>query len=198
MKIIMAVILLVLIPSALLAASPIDSVKVNVDEVLQILQDPALKGEEHKTAAKARIWAVVDRVFDFSALSQRTLGRNWNAISAEEKETFIRYYRLFLGQIYLDRVMEFTGEKVEYVKEVMLSAENSEVQTKLISNTQEIEVDYRLLRFQDDWKVYDVVIEGVSMVQNYRSQFNQILARQSMKELLDILIEKVDKKQQNR
>ena len=184
---VVGLIIVLFIPSLLFGGVPLDTVQSKVNTVLQILKDPSLKAETSKDIRRERIWGVLDTVFDFEALSMRALGRNWNSMKGEEQQEFVRLFRLLLGQVYLDRIMAYSNEKVLFVKETMLSGDNAEVLSRIISGGKEIPMDYRLHQKTNEWKVYDVVIEGVSLVQNYRSQFNQFLSKKTVKELLDSL-----------
>lgn len=184
---VVGLIIVLFIPSLLFGGLPLDTVQSKVNTVLQILKDPSLKAEPSKDVKREKIWGVLDTVFDFEALSMRALGRNWNSMKGEEQQEFVRLFRTLLGQVYLDRIMAYSNEKVLFVKETMLSGDNAEVQSRVISGGKEIPMDYRMQQKANEWKVYDVVIEGVSLVQNYRSQFNQFLSKKTVKELIDSL-----------
>lgn len=189
-RVVVGLIIFLLAPSFLFAAAPLEMVQSKVNTVIQILKDPSLRSESSREIKREKIWMVLDGVFDFSALSLRALGINWRSMNGEEQEEFVKLFRSLLGQVYLDRIIAFSDEKIVFIKEIMLSAENAEVQSRVISGTKEIPIDYRLHQKANEWKVYDVTIEGVSLVQNYRSQFNQFLVKKTVKELLVSLREK--------
>jgi phospholipid transport system substrate-binding protein len=161
--------------------------------VLKILRDPALKGEAAKKTKKEKIRTVSEKMFDFTELSKRTLGPNWKNLNTEQQKEFITLYRDILEDAYMDRIMAYKDEKVIFQKETMLTDETVEVQSSIITKTVETRINYRLILKSGEWKVYDVVIEGVSLIKNYRTQFREIMANKSPEELLKVLRKKVGK-----
>jgi phospholipid transport system substrate-binding protein len=130
-------------------------------------------------------------MFNEVELSKRALGGNWNKLNATQQQEFIQLYRQVLEKAYIDKILSYTNEKIVFAKESMLAGNQAEVQTKVITSSKEIPIFYRVILKNGDWKVYDVVIENVSLVQNYRSQFNDILAKNTPDQLLEILRKKV-------
>ena len=120
-----------------------------------------------------------------------TLSRNWKKLNGDQQKEFEGLFRKLLGNVYMDRILAYKDEKVAFERETMLSEDKAEVQTKILTSTKEIPMNYRMIAKNDQWRVYDVIIEGVSMVKNYRSQFNDILAKKPPEELLEILRKKV-------
>jgi len=176
------------------AGAPLDTVQTNVNKVLDVLRDPKLKAESAKEIKKEKLEAMYKQMFDEVELSMRSLGGNWKKLSPAQQQEFIQLYRQILGRAYIDEILSFTNEKIVFSKENMLSNNQAEVQTKIITSTKEIPIFYRVILKDGTWKVYDVVVENVSLIQNYRSQFNSILAKNTPDQLLEILRKKVEGK----
>ncbi|MGB7572226.1 MAG: ABC transporter substrate-binding protein [Thermodesulfobacteriota bacterium] len=176
------------------AGAPLDTVQTNVNKVLDVLRDPKLKAESAKEIKKEKLEAMYKQMFDEVELSMRSLGGNWKKLSPAQQQEFIQLYRQILGRAYIDEILSFTNEKIVFSKENMLSNNQAEVQTKIITSTKEIPIFYRVILKDGTWKVYDVLVENVSLIQNYRSQFNSILAKNTPDQLLEILRKKVGEK----
>lgn len=173
------------------AGAPLDTVQTNVNKVIEVLRDMKLKGESAKGIKKEKLEAIYEQMFDEVELSMRTLGGNWTKLNPAQQQEFIQLYRQVLEKAYLDKLLSYTDEKIVFSKENMLSNNQAEVQTKVITSSKEIPIFYRVIQKDGTWKVYDVVVENVSLVQNYRSQFNSILAKNTPDQLLEILRKKV-------
>jgi len=173
------------------AGAPLDSVQANVNKVLDVLRDPKLKAESAKEMKKEKLRAIYEQMFDEVELSRRTLGVHWNKLNPAQQQEFVHLFRQVLEKAYIDKILSYTNEKIVFPRENMLSSNQAEVQTKIITSSKEIPIFYRVILKDDTWKVYDVVIENVSLVQNYRSQFNSILAKNTPDQLLEILRKKV-------
>lgn len=173
------------------AGAPLDQIQTNVNKVLDVLRDPKLKAESAKKIKKEKLEAIYEQMFDEVELSRRALGGNWNKLNATQQKEFIQLYRQILEKAYIDKILSYTDEKIVFTKESLLAGNQAEVQTKVITSSKEIPIFYRVILKNGNWKVYDVVIENVSLVQNYRSQFNDILAKNTPDQLLEILRKKV-------
>jgi phospholipid transport system substrate-binding protein len=173
------------------AGAPLDTIQTNVNKVLDVLRDPKLKAESAKGIKKEKLEAIYLQLFDEVELARRTLGGNWNKLNPAQQQEFIELFRQVLEKAYLDKILSYTNEKIVFSKENMTSNSQAEVQTKVITSSKEIPIFYRVILKDGTWKVYDVVIENVSLVQNYRSQFNSILANNTPEQLLEILRKKV-------
>ena len=162
-------------------------------QMLSTLGDPAFKAKA-KDEQIAQLGEIIETVFDFNALSRRTLGREWRKMSAEQQKEFVRLFKKLLQGVYADRLLAYSNQKVLFEKETMLKKDRAEVQTYLqTEDGKKIPLFYRLTDKSGSWKVYDVIIEGVSMVKNYRTQFRQIIAKDSPEKLLEVLRDKVGK-----
>jgi phospholipid transport system substrate-binding protein len=188
---IVGIALSVLFPFPVHAGEPLATVEASVNKVLEVLRDPALKADSAKEAKKQRLRPIYDAMFDQVELSRRTLTMNWNKLSTAQRQEFVQLFRQVLEKAYIDKILAYTNEKIVYEKEIKLGENQSEVSTRVITASKEIPISYRMILKDGVWKVYDVIIENVSLVQNYRTQFNDILAKNSPEQLLEILRKKV-------
>lgn len=172
------------------ASTARETMQETIETVLAVLKDPALKGDDHMTQKKERLQTIMDRTFNYSLLAKQALGRAWREISAVQQNEFTALYSTLLADTYLDRIITYGDEKVEITRDISLSDAVFEVQTAIHSPNGTIPVFYRLNRSEDQWLVFDVVIEGVSLTKNYRSQFSDFLAKKSMDDLLKVLRKK--------
>lgn len=156
-----------------------DTLKAAVDEVLNVLSSTKA-GDPSRTA---KLNEAVGKVFDPEELARRTLAANWQSFSEDERARFTKAFVRLLERTYLRRIEAYTDEKVVFLEESSLADDRSEVSTKIVTSSKEVPIVYRLIK-KADWKVYDVVIEGVSLVQNYRKQFSEILARETPAQLI--------------
>jgi phospholipid transport system substrate-binding protein len=173
------------------AGAPLDTVQANVTKVLDVLRDPQLKVESAEEIKKEKLRAIYEQMFDEVELSRRTLGVHWNKLNPSQQREFVQLFRQVLEKAYIDKILSYTNEKIVFPKETMLASNQAEVQTEIITSSKAIPIFYRLILKDDTWRVYDVVVENVSLVQNYRSQFNSILAKNIPDQLLEILRKKV-------
>jgi len=183
--------LLMLLPLSASAGVPLDTVQVNVNKVLEVLRDPAMKPASAKAVKKEKLRLIYERMFDEVELSRRALARNWNRLDAAQRQEFVQLFQQVLEKAYIDKILSYTNEKIVFDRERMLSENQAEVQTRIVTSSKTIPITYRVIRKGGTWKVYDVVIENVSLVQNYRTQFNEILGNQKPEQLLQILRKKV-------
>jgi len=173
------------------AGAPLDTVQANVNKVFDVLRDPKLKGDSAKEIKKEKLRVIYGQMFNEVELARRTLARNWNELNPAQQQEFIRLFRQVLENAYIDKILSYANEKIVFSREIMPSTEQAEVQTKIITSSREIPIFYRVILKDGAWKVYDVVVENVSLVQNYRSQFKSILASHTPDQMLKILQKKV-------
>jgi phospholipid transport system substrate-binding protein len=175
-----------------MAGEPTEKIKVTTDKIIGIVSNPALKGPEKAAERKRFIRKAVDERFDWEEMSRRTLARHWQKRTVEEQTEFIDLYGKLLEQTYLDKVEGYSGEKVLYEGE-RVDGEYSVVKVKILTKQETaISTEYRLKKNAEDWLVYDISIEGVSLINNYRTQFNSIIVRSSYKDLIKKLKAKVE------
>ncbi|MBP1749839.1 MAG: toluene tolerance protein [Deltaproteobacteria bacterium] len=182
--------ILLMAPLCVIAGPALDTVKTNVTTVIDILKDPKLKGPSGKKAKEQKIEVIADKMFDYVELSKRTLGLNWNKFTVDQRKEFVELFKGMLRDTYVDRITAYTNEKVNFTKEVPLTENTVEVQTVVISTSAQTPINYRAMKKSNEWKVYDVVIEGVSLVSNYRTQFRDILGNNPPQVLIDTLRKK--------
>jgi phospholipid transport system substrate-binding protein len=185
--------LLFLVAFPAFAGVPLDTVKTNVNGVLDVLRDPRLKGESGKKVKEQRIAAAADKLFDYVELSKRTLGLNWNKFTTDQRKEFVELFTTILKDAYVEKITVYTNEQVNFTKEVPLSEATVEVQSGVVAKGGETPIYYRVIKKDNEWKVYDVVIEGVSLIGNYRTQFREILGNNPPETLLATLRKKVGK-----
>lgn len=173
------------------AGPPLDAVQANVNKVLDVLRDPKLKAASAKEAKKQKLWAIYEVMFDDIELAKRTLGRNWNSMTVEQRKEFVPLFRQVLEKAYIDRILDYADEKVIFERETMNSKTQAEIHSKVATASKEIPITYRVLLKDGSWKVYDVVVENVSLVLNYRNQFNEILAKDTPAQLIETLRKRV-------
>ncbi len=187
--------LLLLLPSSVFAGVPLDTVQVNVNKVLEVLRDPALKPVSAKAVKKEKLRVIYERMFDEVELSRRALARHWSSLNAAQRQEFVHLFRQVLENAYIDKILSYTNEKIVFDRERMLSANQAEVTTRIVTSSKTIPITYRVIQKGGIWKVYDVVVENVSLIQNYRTQFNEILNGQKPEQLLQTLRKKVKEQQ---
>jgi len=173
------------------ADAPLSTVQANVNKVLDVLRDPALKADSAKEIKIEKLQSIYKVMFDQTELSRRALARNWSRLNPDQQKEFIQLFEQVLEKAYINKILSYTNEKIVFYKETNLSENQVEVQTKIITSSKEIPIFYRVIMSDGAWKVYDVVVENVSLVMNYRTQFNDILAKNTPEQLLEILRKKV-------
>jgi phospholipid transport system substrate-binding protein len=186
-RIALAIVLVVLVvpPGRAAAGAPTDQLKRHVDEVVRTLDDPALKGDTARRRAAVR--KVSEGIFDYRETARRALGRHWSARRPREQEEFVKLFADLLEGAYFSRIDQYQGERVRYTDEKIEGAE-AVVKTLIVTpRGSEIPVDYRMRLASGRWLVYDVNIEGVSLVSNYRTQFNRIVQTESYESLVQKL-----------
>jgi phospholipid transport system substrate-binding protein len=186
-------ILCLIFPVSAFAGIPLETVKGHVDKVLDVLRDPSLKAESAKKVKKDKIRAISEKMFDFTELSKRTLAQNWSKFNPEQQKEFVELYTSLLEDAYANKIMAYTDEKIVFSKEVALTEKTVEVRSTVLRKNGDVPIYYRVIMKDGSWRVYDVVIEGVSLINNYRSQFREILANKPVESLLETLRKKVGK-----
>jgi phospholipid transport system substrate-binding protein len=165
------------------AGPPTDQLKASIDTVIKILEDPALKADGKVRERRVAVRRVANDIFDFSETARRSLARHWQTRTDKEREEFVVLFGDLLERSYISKIQLYGGEQIQYGKE-QLDGDYAIVFTKLVTHGQAIPVEYRMLRHGERWLVYDVVVEGVSLISNYRTQFNKIIQTSSYAELV--------------
>ena len=180
----LALVLSAVTASPAAAGAPSDQLKAQIDRVLKTLDDPELKKEGKERDRRAAVRKIANDIFDFGETARRSLGRHWQPRTAAERDEFVELFADLLERSYISKVELYGGEKIQYLGDT-IEADQAKVQTKLLTKGgNEIPIEYRMHRKGDRWLVYDVVIEGVSLIANYRTQFNKIIQTASYAELI--------------
>ena len=175
------------------AAGPKAQIQQSTDEILAVLRDPALKGDTHKAARRAKIIAIVDQRFHWEEMARRSLARRWLGLSADDRKVFVGLFTQLVRNTYMSKVEGYSGEQVRYDNE-QIDGRYARVHIRIVTTKDtEIPLVYSMKQFGKPWMVYDVAIEGVRLVGNYRTQFRDMLARMSYPKFIAKLKEKVAK-----
>ncbi len=176
-----------LFPANAMPGPPTEQIRGTIDRSIEILKDPALGAKGKREERRGLLRKEIEPVFDFAEMAKRSLGPNWRGRTPEERDRFVSLFRELLENSYLGKIESYQGEIIRYVNE-SIDGRYAEVKTLVITGKgQEIPVNYRMLGDGGRWRIYDVVIEGISLVGNYRSQFNSILQKSSFAEMMDKL-----------
>jgi phospholipid transport system substrate-binding protein len=176
-------------PLSAFAGAALDTVKNHMDGMLDVMRVTTASDESAKKAKKEKIRRIADKMFDLEELSKRTLAQNWRKFDAGQQKEFIGLFKSLLADTYANRIFSYTNEKIVFNKEVPLTAKTVEVRSTVIGKAA-MSVNYRMILKADGWMVYDVNIEGVSLINNYRSQFREVLRNKPPEALLEILRKK--------
>ena len=180
-------------PAPSQAATARETVETQVNKVLKTLAEPGFK-DQTKDAKIDKIRSIVNEIFDYTELSKRTLGREWAKFNAPQQGEFVKLFSDLLEKTYADRLLSYSDEKVVFEKESLLREGQAEVTSNVLTaDGKKIPLDYRLIQKDGNWRVYDVIIEGISLVKNYRDQFRDILVKDSPEEVLKMLRDKAAK-----
>ncbi len=197
-KLFLLIALLLFFPHALFAGGAMDHVQTKVNTVLTILNDPQYASQEGKQRQKDKLVEAGEDLFDFTEVTRRSVGNYWKHFSSDQRIEFRNLFAQLLQKIYMDKIQAYKGEKVQFEKEIQLSATKAEVDTHILWDGKEIPLNYMLRLKNNEWKVYDVIVEGVSLVKNYRSQFRSILAKNPPSVLLEQVRQKVEAPETNK
>jgi len=186
-------VLLVGMPCFAYSIEPMDALKEPVEQVISLLKEPQYQDETQKDIQRDKIWEVIKKVFDFTEMAKRALARNWQKFTPEEQKEFADLFAELLGNTYIGKIQGgYEDEKVVYLSQQMVTASKAYVKTKILRNSMDIPVAYSMLEQNGSWKVYDVNIEGVGLVKNYRTQFDKILMKDSPAQLIERLKKKIE------
>jgi phospholipid transport system substrate-binding protein len=172
------------------AGEPLDVVKGAADRAVQILKDPKLLSKDKKKERVDRLREAVEPIFDFEEMAKRSLGPHWRRRTPAEQQEFVKLFQEFMEKVYSDKLDLYEGEKIVFGKET-IDQDFAQVESSIINNKGEtISIIYKLRRADTKWKVYDAVVENISFINNYRSQFDRVIKSSSYEELVKRLREK--------
>ena len=169
------------------AGAPTDQLKSAIDRVVKVLEESRLKGEAPTGERRVAVRKIADEIFDFPEIARRSLARHWAPLNDKQRAEFVSLFSDLLERSYISKIELYGGEKIQYVNE-RTEGDTASVATRIMTKSgTEVPVDYRMLKKGDKWLVYDVNIEGISLVSNYRTQFNKIIQTASYDELVQKL-----------
>jgi phospholipid transport system substrate-binding protein len=172
------------------AGLPTDQIKSTVDKALVVLRDPRLKPPAKQTERREQLKQVLFSRFNFAEMAKRSLGANWTRRTPQEQEEFVRLFTELLERAYADIIETYLDEKIVYLNE-KIDAGYADVNSKVVTTRgDEYSINYRAQLVGNEWKVYDVVAENISLVNNYRSQFNRVISKSSYEDLVRRLKDK--------
>lgn len=179
-----------------IAGPPTEAMKGTIDEVLRILANKEFKQPSKVEERRSLLEKVIGDRFDYEELTERALGKHWKGVSPDQRKEVVDLFRSLLIKTYANRIESYSGEGVQYLRERVEhieGKEHAEVLTKILSEKSALRADYQLIHKAGDWRVYDVKIEDVSLVRNFRSQFDRVIEKSSFAGLLEELREKSGK-----
>ena len=171
-------------------STPTEAMKTTVSQALAVLQDQALKKPEGTDERVTRLKKIADSRFDYGEMAKRLLGTQWDKLGERERQEFVDLFTELLTATYVEKIHAYAGEEVKFINE-RLEGNYAEVKSIMVGKKTEIPLDYRLMMKGGDWKAYDVVVDGLSLVLNYRGQFTAILRSSSYEHLVQRLREKI-------
>ena len=178
--------------SSLLAGEPLDLIKSTLEKAIQVLKDPQLKSPDKKKERIERLKEIINPIFDYEEMARRTMGSHWRRLTPAEQREFYNLFRGFLEKVYSDKVDFYDSQRVTFGRET-IDQNYAQVESTVIdAKGIESPVVYRLKRADGKWKVYDAIVENISITNNYRSQFDRVISKSSFDELKKMLKEKAE------
>ena len=195
-KLLFLLMLIICFTGTVWASQPMDVIQGPVDQVVNLLSDPEYQDSDRRATQREKIRGVINPMFDYTEVAKRALVRNWRIFSPDERKEFTGVFSEFLANTYLSKIEgSITDLKVVYVGQKLISDTKATVRTRIIRETVETPLDYSLKLKNGNWRVYDVKVEGVSLVKNYRTQFKKILMNETPAQLIDRLRQKLHAQQ---
>jgi phospholipid transport system substrate-binding protein len=166
------------------AGAPTEQLRTSVEQIVRVLEDPALRSADKQKARRAAIRKEAEVVFDFTETAKRALGRHWLTLSEKDRQEFTVLFTDLIERAYVSKIERYSGERIAYAGEAVEGG-LATVRTRFVTKQgTEIPVDYRMQQRADRWLVYDVLVEGISLINNYRTQFDKIIQTSSYAELV--------------
>jgi phospholipid transport system substrate-binding protein len=171
-------------PSSAAAVTATEAVKSTIDQVVRLLEEKELKQPNRVMERRQQLQKIIGDRFNYEEMAKRALGAHWNQLNETQRQEFVELFQQLLLRTYTGRIESYSGEQTQYLGE-RHEGDYAEVRTKLLARKGELPVDYRLLSNSGEWRVYDIVVDGVSMVSNYRAQFTKIIRTSSYEDLVE-------------
>ena len=181
---IVSIVLFFCISSSVFSGQPQTQIRDSINELKYVLDEPSFKGPDKSLLRRNKLRSVFEQRFDFNEMAKRALSRAWHKRTSQEKKDFLYSFKYLLESTYISKIERYNGQTVQYTKE-SIDGNYAKVKTLVITKEQSIRVYYKMHKKKESWLVYDVVIEGVSLIKTYRDQFKSILNRSSFSDLLD-------------
>ena len=185
-----AVVALLLSAAPAQAGEPTDQLRTEIDRVIKVLEDPELKKENRARERQGEVREIASGIFDFEETAKRSLARHWASRMPAERDEFLQLFADLLERSYIPKIELYGGQKIAHVRETIDGDQATVKMTITTKQGTEVPVDYRMLRRRERWLVYDIIIEGVSLIANYRVQFNKIITASSYQELVKMMRDK--------
>src|SRR5262245_20961459 len=170
--------------------APTEAMRTTVSQALRVLQDPEFKKPERTNERATQLKKIADQRFDYGEMAKRSLGGQWDKLTERERQEFVDLFTEFLTATYMEKIQSYSGEEVTFLNE-RLDGNFAEVTSIMVGRKTETPMDYRHMKKSGEWKAYDVVIDGISLVQNYRGQFAAIVRSSSYEHLVQVLRDKI-------
>jgi phospholipid transport system substrate-binding protein len=164
--------------------------RTTVSQALAVLQDQELKKPGRTDERVARLKKIADSCFDYGEMAKRSLGGQWNKLGEKDRQEFVDLFTEFLTATYVEKIHTYSDEEVKFLNE-RIEGDYAEVKSIMVGKKTEVPLDYRLMKKDGDWKAYDVVVDGISLVQNYRGQFTKIIRSSSYEHLVQTLRDRI-------
>lgn len=186
--------LLALQVEAWAADSPLEMIRSTINQVTNILEHRAYQGEQHRQDRVEKVWQVVAPHFDMQELAQRALGARWRERTEGERQEFVQLFTALIEKAYSATLTRYTSDVQFLFDEERIEDRSAEVDTRLVNSSLDktIPIRYQLHQVGGQWLIYDVVIENVSLVRNYRTQFNRIMSQSSYENLVQEIKKKIE------
>lgn len=182
---------ILLTPLSATAGTATEAVKSTIDQVVRLLEDKELKKPDRVMERRQQLQKIIGDRFSYEEMVKRSLGAHWNQLNETQRQEFVELFQQLLLRTYTGNIEAYSGEQTQYLGE-RREGDYAEVRTKLISRKGELPIDYRLLSNSGEWRVYDIVVDGISMVRNYRGQFTNIIRTSSYEDLVEKLKSKTE------
>ena len=174
------------------SSEPMAELKVSVEEIVDILKREELKGPEKYDERQRLIWDIALKMFDFREMAKSSLGKNWNTITPEERDQFVDLFSSLVKKRYIGKINDYTDQEIVYTKQ-LIKKDRAMVYSLIIDKGTEIPIIYKLKADQEKWFIYDMKIENVSMVLNYRRDFDSVIRKEKFAGLLERITEQLEK-----
>src|SRR5262245_16688756 len=175
-----------LLPATATAVTATEAVRSSMEQLVRVLEDQELKKADQASERRQQLQKIFNDRFSYEEMSKRSLGAQWNNLNEAQRQQFVDLFRQLLARTYTGTIEGYSGERIQILSE-QNEGDYAEVRTKLVSRKGEIPINYRLLNKSGEWRVYDIVVDGISMVSNYRAQFNKIIQSSSYEDLVEKL-----------